>query len=82
MNRFSLSANSCSVLQVSLLFPESDSYNFALADTDGFVSVRNLSKALTRSVITETVEWIRDERFDAIFYPEVRESAMCTVRSA
>jgi hypothetical protein len=62
---------SCGAAQVSLLFPESDSYHFALADTEGFVHVRNLSKQLSRTAITEVVDWVRSERFEAIFYPEV-----------
>lgn len=56
---------------MTLIFPESDSYSSEMAETSGFAHTRTISKSLTRAVVEETVEWIRDQRFDAIFYPEV-----------
>ena len=56
---------------MTLLFTESNSYGAELADTSGFVHVRNMSRSLNRPTMHDAVAWIRDQRFDAIFFPEL-----------
>ncbi len=56
--------------QVTLMILESDQMKASSFDTTGFVNVYVLSNA-TRLSVFQAALWMRQQRFDAVFYPQV-----------
>ena len=59
---------------------ESDQIKEAQFDTTGFVDVFVLHNA-TDATIRGTTKWIREQHFDAIFYPQVSSTAAFSARA-
>ncbi len=61
----------CLPPQVTLLILESDQIKHDNFDKDGFVEVVVMGTS-GGNVIGDAVRWAREQRFDVVFYPQVR----------
>jgi hypothetical protein len=57
--------------QVTLLILESDQIKHTSFDKTGFADVVVMGTS-SGSVIGDTVQWAREQRFDVVFFPQVR----------
>lgn len=58
------------LMQIELLFTTSNALTCADLDSEYFHAVKCHDSSLVNS-LQATVQWIRSQRFDALFYPEV-----------